>query len=301
MASKNLSIMITDLQGYSTKSAEATRSELISLVQAHNNLLRPVIDFYKGTIIKSLGDSFLCTFESATDAAVCAIAIQIVTREYNQRMRIKDGGLKIRVAVSTGDVSIEEGDIFGEAVNLASRMEKIPEISDGGIAMNEATYLLVNQQEIHAESIGEHQFKGISQPVRVYLLDLRKQKLDKLPTRLLELVSLVADGKNLPVTGKLKKYFAEPRWRLAGAAAVCALLLFLAAPMLMRRGPNAQEDQILGYIQVTFMKIGPKIEEKDWPGTPEMFREVADQSKVITPVEIESWAKKKGFALPRPR
>ena len=72
MASKNLSVMITDLQGYSSKSAAASRAELIQLVQTHNNLLRPVIEFYHGTIIKSLGDSFLCTFESATDGVAMA-------------------------------------------------------------------------------------------------------------------------------------------------------------------------------------------------------------------------------------
>lgn len=299
MASKNLSVMLTDLQGYSTKSASSSRSELMSLVQTHNNLLKPVIDFYNGTIVKSLGDSFLCTFESATDAAVCAIAIQIITKEYNRRLPSKDGSLIVRVAVSSGDVSIEDGDIFGEAVNLAARMEKLEEIANGGIALNEATYLLVNRQEIHAEMVGEHSFKGISQPVKVYRLDLDKQKLDQLPTRLLELVRLVVEGKEIPLLAKgAARGFG---WKKILAGATAAAVIAALAFSFSGRGPNTGEEQILGYVHVAFMKNGPRIEEKDWTGPKEVFREIASEKGVITPEEVHAWAKKRGFRLPPPR
>lgn len=194
MASKNLSIMITDLQGYSAKSSKFSRSDLVALVRTHSKLLRPVIEFYNGQIIKSLGDSFLCSFESATDACVCSIAIQSMIHEYNRKQKSTEDGLCIRVAIATGDVSIEsDGDIYGEAVNLASRIEKIPEIVTGGIAISEATYLLVNRQEIQAELIGEREFKGINYPVKIYSISLEDQKLDQLPTRLINLAQMVSE------------------------------------------------------------------------------------------------------------
>ena len=98
MESKNLSIMITDIQGYSKLSTSSSRKELLKVIQTHNKLLKPVIEFYKGSVIKSLGDSLLCRFESATDAAVCAIAIQIIIQEYNKYQEEEDKKLSAYVS-----------------------------------------------------------------------------------------------------------------------------------------------------------------------------------------------------------
>jgi class 3 adenylate cyclase len=298
MTSKNLSVMVTDLLGYSSKSASASRAELRSLVQTHNRLLKPVIEYYRGKIIKSLGDSFLCTFDSATDASICAIAIQIITREYNQRSREKDGSgsLTVRVAIATGDVMLENSDIYGPAVNLAARMEKLPEIAEGGIALNEATYLLVNQQEIHAELVGEREFKGVGS-TKVFRLDLSKQKLDQLPTRLLELVERVAEGKDISAQ---PEPWAKKRTAIVSFSILACVLAVFMVLHDSRHDPTPEEHEVLGYVQVAFMKNGPRIEEKDWTGPKEAFREIASESKVITPVEIQRWADKKGIRLPPP-
>lgn len=85
LKSQNLSIMMTDIQGYSAKSAETYRADMIRYIRGHNKLMMPIIEFYGGTIIKSIGDAFLCTFQSATDAVICAIIIQLILREYNKK------------------------------------------------------------------------------------------------------------------------------------------------------------------------------------------------------------------------
>ena len=197
--SQNLSIMLTDIQGYSAAAANASREEIINLIRRHNQLMRPVIEFYGGTIVKSIGDAFLCTFPSATDAVICAIIIQLLLKEYNQRLKEGEQQLNLRVVINSGDVSIEENDIFGNAVNITARMEGLDCFPGGTIGISESTNLLMDRTEIVAEKIGPKELKGVPEPVTVYQVPLEKQKLNKLPIQLLNLVEKVvkagsADG-----------------------------------------------------------------------------------------------------------
>ena len=171
--------MMTDIQGYSATVAEASREEVVSLIRRHNQLMRPVIEFYRGTIIKSIGDAFLCTFQSATDAVICALIIQLLLIEYNQRLADKTRCLNLRVVVNSGDVSLEQGDIFGTAVNVTARMEGLDCFPGGSIGISESTHLLMDRTEIVAEKIGPKQLKGVPDPVTVFHVPLEKQKLNK--------------------------------------------------------------------------------------------------------------------------
>ena len=193
--SQNLSIMLTDIQGYSTTTANASREEVVSLVRRHNQLMRPVIEFYGGTIVKSIGDAFLCTFGSATDAVICAIIIQLLLKEYNQRLKDEAKNLNLRVVINSGDVSIEENDIFGNAVNVTARMEALECFPGGSIGISESTYLLMDRTEIVAEKIGPQKLKGVPDPVNVFRVPLDKQKLNQLPIQLLNLVEKVINAK----------------------------------------------------------------------------------------------------------
>jgi len=195
--SQNLSIMMTDIQGYSAAVAEASREDVVNLIRRHNRLMRPVIEFYRGTIVKSIGDAFLCTFPSATDAVICAIIIQLLLKEYNQRMTEKANNLNLRVVINSGDVTLEGGDIFGNAVNITARMEGLDCFPGGSIGISESTHLLMDRTEIVAEKIGPKQLRGVPEPVNVYKVPLEKQKLNKLPVQLLSLVEKVINAKDL--------------------------------------------------------------------------------------------------------
>ncbi len=195
--SQNLSIMMTDIQGYSAAVAEASREEVVTLIRRHNKLMRPVIEFYRGTVVKSIGDAFLCTFPSATDAVICAIIIQLLLKEYNQRMTNKTNNLNLRVVINSGDVTLEQGDIFGNAVNITARMEGLDCFPGGSIGISESTHLLMDRSEIIAEKIGAKTLKGVPDPVTVYHVPLEKQKLNKLPVHLLNLVEKVVNSNAL--------------------------------------------------------------------------------------------------------
>ena len=193
--SQNLSIMLTDIQGYSTTTASASRDEVVGLIRRHNQLMRPVIEFYNGKIVKSIGDAFLCTFGSATDAVICAIIIQLLLKEYNQRLKDDSNKLNLRVVINSGDVSIEGDDIFGNAVNVTARMEALECFPGGSIGISESTYLLMDRNEIVAEIAGLEKLKGIPEPVNVFRVPVEKQKLNKLPVQLLTLVEKVVNAK----------------------------------------------------------------------------------------------------------
>jgi class 3 adenylate cyclase/uncharacterized RDD family membrane protein YckC len=202
--------MLTDIQGYSTTTANASREEVVSLIRRHNQLMRPVIEFYSGTIVKSIGDAFLCTFGSATDAVICAIIIQLLLKEYNNRLKEESHKLNLRVVINSGDVSIEENDIFGNAVNVTARMEALECFPGGSIGISESTYLLMDRNEIVAEKIGPQQLKGIPEPINVFRIPFEKQKLNKLPVQLLTLVEKVAnvkgDGQNSDVSDQINEW-----------------------------------------------------------------------------------------------
>lgn len=193
--SQNLSIMMTDIQGYTDKSSASSREDIIGLIRRHNQLMIPVIEFYGGTIIKSIGDAFLCTFPSATDAVVCAIIVQLVLKEYNEKQKDADKKMKLRIVINTGDVSIEQNDIYGEAVNVTARMEGLPCFPGGTIGISESTYLLMNRNEIVADRLGAEELKGIPEKVTVFSVPLDKQKLTSIPGRLLELVERSVNSK----------------------------------------------------------------------------------------------------------
>ncbi len=219
--SQNLSIMMTDIQGYTDKSSGSSREEIIGLIRRHNQLMIPIIEFYGGTVIKSIGDAFLCTFQSATDAVVCSIIIQLVLKEFNEKQENVSHKMKLRVVINTGDVSLEKNDIYGEAVNVTARMEGLPCFPGGSIGISESTYLLMNRNEIVATKVGAKKLKGIPEKVTVYKVPLDKQKLSSIPARLLDLVEKSIGSKNnthLPSdqieewSNAVKSFLAEKNW-----------------------------------------------------------------------------------------
>jgi class 3 adenylate cyclase/uncharacterized RDD family membrane protein YckC len=210
--SQNLSIMLTDIQGYSNTAATATREEIIDLIRRHNNLMRPVIEFYGGTVIKSIGDAFLCTFPSATDAVICAIIIQLLLKDYNQRLEHESQHLNLRVVINSGDVSIEGNDIFGNAVNITARMEGLECFPGGTIGISESTWLMMDRTEIFAEKIGPQTLKGVPEPVNVFKVPLEGQKIKELPDQLVQIVEKVINPTSTAIDGAAAKKQLE-EWK----------------------------------------------------------------------------------------
>ncbi len=165
MPTQNLAIMFTDIKGFTARVSSGKRDDLKHLLSTHQRLLEPVITHYDGTIVKTIGDSFLARFDSPTDAVLCGVAIQEVLRQHNA-FATEAEHLDVRVAINSGDVEIIAGDVMGEAVNLASRLEGIAEA--GEVYFTEAVYLAMNRREAPSTEIGERTFAGIPYPVRVF-------------------------------------------------------------------------------------------------------------------------------------
>jgi class 3 adenylate cyclase len=301
MESKNLSIMLTDLKGFTARSSSSSRESISDFVKTHNALIRPIVDFYRGRVVKGLGDAFLCVFDSATDAAICSIAITIVIHEFNKMQKSGAEKLNIRILLNSGDVTLDQGDIYGDAVNVLSRMEKLPAFEAGGIGISESTYLLMNRQEISAEFLGEHTFKGISHPVKVYRLPLEKQKLSELPTRLLELVQNIAAGKKVLAYNKAAK---KLQWKAAAAAAVLLVIGGVYYYQAHKKEKLKMRDEaitVLRALRASESDEEMRVLRADFQGPVELFDKLdVDHDGVVGPPEVRGWALDNDVDLPPP-
>ncbi len=114
-----------------------------------------------------MGDAFLVAFESPTDAVLASVQVQKSLAVENARTEDPTDALLVRIAISTGEVNVDpSGDVFGEPVNLAARLEGIAEA--GTIYLTETTFLSMNRNEIPALEVGHRVFKGIPEEVKVY-------------------------------------------------------------------------------------------------------------------------------------
>jgi adenylate cyclase len=142
-----------------------SRSDIDVLLDTHNRILLPIVRRYHGRHIKSIGDALLLVFRSPTDAMLCAMAMQDALYEYN-RSRHKDKQIRIRVGASLGEVRVTRNDVFGEPVNLTSRIAGVTPPDE--IYLSEALYMAMNKAEVPSQEVGWKELKGIGQPVRVY-------------------------------------------------------------------------------------------------------------------------------------
>ncbi len=175
---ENLTIMFTDIVGFSKIVSSLSRNESESIIRQHDKIVEKTIKRFGGKKIKSVGDSFLATFRSPTDAVLCSMAIQDALWEYNQTDAVEQK-IIVRIALNAGEVRITSNDIFGEAVNIAARLES--QTPAGTILLTESVYLSMNKNEVELEALGPSEFKGISHPVNIYRAHAKKEKSQHTP------------------------------------------------------------------------------------------------------------------------
>ncbi|MEO0442835.1 MAG: adenylate/guanylate cyclase domain-containing protein [Pseudomonadota bacterium] len=162
---ENLTIMLTDIVGFSKMVSSLSRVESETLVKSHDKILKRVIKRFGGNVIKTAGDSFLVIFRSPTDAVLCAMAIHDSLWAVNNDMP-ENQRIVVRIALNTGEVRLSNKDVFGEAVNIAARLES--ETPAGAIHLTETVYLSMNRNEVKLEALGYQTFKGIPQAIRIF-------------------------------------------------------------------------------------------------------------------------------------
>jgi adenylate cyclase len=164
-------ILAADVAGYSRLMGVDEEGTLAAFRAHRQDLLDPKIAEHRGRIVKTTGDGILVEFASIVDAARCAIDIQRGMSARNASVP-HDKRIDFRIGINVGDVIIEGGDIFGDGVNIAARLEAIAE--PGGICLSgQAQENIRDKFDIEFEDAGEHHLKNIARAVRVYRVRVR--------------------------------------------------------------------------------------------------------------------------------
>jgi adenylate cyclase len=166
---KLAAIMFTDMVGYS---ALSQRDEKLAqeLLEEHRRLLREIFPRFNGTEIKTIGDAFLVEFGSALEAAQCAIEIQRTLAKRNADIA-PDRRIELKIGVHIGDVVHRGGDVYGDGVNIASRIE--PVAGPGGICVSmDVERQIRNALEARFEKLATTELKNISVPMDLFRIVL---------------------------------------------------------------------------------------------------------------------------------
>lgn len=239
MPTKTLTIMFTDIKGFTQRTSDSSRDRFNELMSAHERLLLPVFRHFDGRVIKTIGDAFLVCFDSPTDGVLCGLAIQEVLRQHNAAAAADDR-IEVRVAMNLGEVELKDNDVFGDAVNVAARLEGVAEA--GEVTFTEAVYLAMNRNEVPTTEVGERTFKGVPFPIKVFKVSVQDSAQAR---RLREAVRLTKDGPQLDGL-RPRRGFPAARAGLAAAAAVAvAVAVFFAAGGLGQRRLKNQARQLI--------------------------------------------------------
>ena len=165
---ENLAVVFTDIVGYTARTGQQSREENARMLAEHDRLLLPLVRAFGGRKVKSIGDALLLTFRSPTDSVLCGMALQDRLARHNASLPEPER-LVIRVAISLGEVRLDRGDIFGEPVNVAARVEH--ETPPGEVWLTDAVQLSMNRAEVPLAEVGTRELKGISQPVRIWRVE----------------------------------------------------------------------------------------------------------------------------------
>jgi adenylate cyclase len=198
-------ILAADVAGYSRLMGIDEEGTLAALKACRGDLIDPRIAEHRGRIVKTTGDGALVEFASAVEATRCAMAIQDAMAERNTAIP-EDHRIELRIGINIGDVIIDEGDVYGDGVNIAARLEPLAE--PGAICLSESAYQQIKGKlSLDVTDMGEHKLKNIVQPVRVYQIN-------------------GSDGAVLATrsfTTRFLAYAAQHRWQLTSLLVVVVL------------------------------------------------------------------------------
>src|SRR6202158_442914 len=175
---KIAAILVADVVGYSRLAGADEDRTLARLRALRSDLIDPTISVHHGRIVKRTGDGSVIEFRSVVDAVRCALEVQQAMVERNAGV-VPDKRIEFRIGIHLGDVVEEsDGDLMGDGVNIAARLEGIAE--PGAICPSEDAYRQVKGRlDLEVTHLGPTQLKNIAEPIRVYSLEVGQPALAK--------------------------------------------------------------------------------------------------------------------------
>jgi class 3 adenylate cyclase len=211
---------MADVVGYSKMMGE-NEERTIEILRGHREIFDEMLKVHRGRIFNTAGDAILAEFPSAVDAVRCATEVQAALRTRNDHLPPEER-MWFRIGVNLGDVVVQHGDLLGDGVNVAARIQTVAE--PGGVCIAGSVYdQIQNKLSLHFRQLGEKTFKNIAQPIRTFSIE------DASPGA----VSSLADR-------------AAPRGKrpIVAAAAIIALIVLAAGGYWMFREHEARlEDE----------------------------------------------------------
>ncbi len=161
-------VMVTDIVGYTALTQE-DEERTLDLLDEHSAILRGIFSRYGGREVKSTGDGFLVEFLSALSAMQCALAVQDALNKRNAEVP-EAHHLQVRIGLHVGEIVPQDGDILGDGVNIASRVERLA--PPGGISLSQQVYDQVHHRvDVQFVSLGKQELKNVRLPVEVYQVE----------------------------------------------------------------------------------------------------------------------------------
>jgi class 3 adenylate cyclase len=162
-------ILAADIAGYSALMGENEIGTLAAL-KGHQSIILPMIVGFEGRVIDTAGDGVLAEFSSVLNAVKCAVAIQETMLERNASV-VPDRRMQFRIGINQGDVLFDDDRIFGDGINVASRLEGLCE--PGGICISGKVYEEIKGRfQIRYEDLGPQTLKNIAEPVQAYRISV---------------------------------------------------------------------------------------------------------------------------------
>src|SRR2546421_1276331 len=166
-------ILCADVAGYSRLMGTDEEGTLAALKSHRRELIDPLIAQHQGRIVKTTGDGMLIEFASVVDAVRCAVVVQQGLEDRNADVP-ESRRIRLRVGINVGDIIVDDGDIFGDGVNVASRLEALAE--PGQICVSASVREQIGEKlPIGFADMGEHGVKNIARPVHVYRIEKRAE------------------------------------------------------------------------------------------------------------------------------
>jgi class 3 adenylate cyclase len=205
-----LTVFFIDIAGYTDRSTRVDMSTLMNLVGAFEGIVIPLIKSYNGQIIKKMGDGILAVYKHPVNAAVASLKIQAAVNDHN-RYSVGEERFFVRIGLHTGQVIRKTGDVYGDVVNIASRMESAAR--PGDILVTETTYREI-KEHIQCKYVGKIKVKGVREGVVAYSPEKASNYLDEiLKMRDVDIHAFLNLDKNGALE-RLKESLFSPQFRL---------------------------------------------------------------------------------------